>query len=111
MDIVYATEDLAGLCNDSRTAQRKLGAACAKKLRRRLDDLAAASALQVCRHLPGRCHELEGGLAGSLAMDLDGGYRLVFRPFHSPVPRKEDGGLDWGAVTSISIEAVDDYHD
>lgn len=111
MDIAFATADLAEVCNNARTAQRKLGAACAKKLRRRLDDLAAAATLEVCRKLPGRCHELKGDLAGRLAMDLDGGYRLVFQPSLEPAPTKADGGLDWGQVTSITIEAVEDYHD
>lgn len=111
VDIIYAKADLQELCNDGRVATKKLGAACAKKLRRRLDDLAAARMLAVCRVLPGRCHELKGDLAGCLAMDLDGGSRLIFRPDQEPVPTTADGGLDWSGVTRIRIVMVKDYHD
>lgn len=111
MDITFASTDLQNLCNDTRIAKKKLGADCAKKLRNRLDDLATASTLAVCRTLPGRCHELKGDRAGQLAVDLHGGFRLLFRPDHDPKPTKADGGLDWNQVTRIRVEGVQDYHD
>ncbi len=82
----------------------------AKKLRQRLADLEAASALEEMRNLPGRCHELTGNLAGHLAVDLKHPYRLIFRPDHAPTPTKADGGLDWSQVTNILITDVRDYH-
>ena len=76
-----------------------------------MNDLKAADTLAVMRHLPGYCHELKGDRAGQFSLKLDGPYRLVFVPNHDPIPRKEDGGLDWTAVTAVCIIAVEDYHD
>lgn len=111
MDIVFAEPGLAQVCNDDKAAKRAYGAAGAKKLRTRLDDLAAASNLAVMQNLPGHCHELKGDLKGQLAVNLDGGRRLVFRPAHDPIPNKEDGGLDWSRVTAVCVTQIGDYHD
>jgi len=111
VDIIFKDDALLQLCNDDRIATRKLGRECAKKLRRRLDDLDAAASLVAFRTLPGRCHELKGDLAGCLALDLHGGVRLVFQPASDPIPQKEEGGLDWSKVTWVCIVAVEDYHD
>lgn len=109
LDILFANDRLRALCNDDRKAKKELGAAGAKKLRARLDDLEAAACLEVMRPLPGHCHELKHDRAGELAVYLDGGCRLGFRPCE-PVPRKPDGGLDWTKVTSIEVVYVGDYH-
>lgn len=109
--IFFATDELKRLCDDDRTAKKKLGADGAKKLRKRLDDMKAAATLGVMRTLPGRCHELRHDLNGRLAVDLDGGRRVVFRPEHTPIPELAAGGLDWTKVTAITIESVGDYHD
>ena len=71
---------------------------------------AAAETLEDMRLLPGRCHELTGDRAGQLALDLDHLYRLIFMPFHDPIPTKADSGLDWTAVTAVVIVGVEDYH-
>jgi len=60
---------------------------------------------------PVRCHELTGDLEGLLSLDLDGPYRLYFRPAHDPPPSKPDGGLDWSKVTEVVIESVYDPHE
>jgi len=31
-------------------------------------------------------------------------------PAHNPIPTKQDGGLDWHAVTEIVIVAITDTH-
>lgn len=89
---------------------RKYGPDNAKRIRRRLDDLAAAPNLETMRTLPGRCHELTGDLLGLLALDLKHPSRLLFEPAHDPVPTKMDGGLDWAAVTAVRMLKVEDYH-
>ena len=83
----------------------------AKKLRQRLDDLKATSTLEVMRLLPGRCHELKGDRAGQVSLDLEHPYRLVFEPANDQVPRKQDGGLNWTAITAVRIIGVIDTHD
>lgn len=82
----------------------------AKLIRRRLDDLRAVETLEVMRNLPGRCHELKGNRAGQLSLDLDGPNRLIFVPYHDPIPKKPDGGLDWNGVTVIKVLGVEDTH-
>ena len=46
-----------------------------------------------------------------LSLDLDGPYRLYFRPAQDPPPAKPDGGLDWSRVTEVVIEKVYDPHE
>jgi proteic killer suppression protein len=71
-----------------------------------------AENLEEIRFLPQvRCHELKGDRQGTLSVDLDHPYRLIFEPANDPIPRKPDGGLDWTQVTVIRILAVENYHD
>ena len=111
MDILFQDQRLAKVCNNESLLIRKHGTIRAKLLRRRLDELRAAENLEILRSLPQvRCHELKGNRAGTLAVDLDHPYRLIFEPAHDPIPRKPDGGLDWAGVTAIRILSVEDYH-
>ncbi len=111
MDIIFKTEKLRKTCNDDRLRQKEYGLVRAKKIKRWLDDMQAASVLEELRYLPGRCHELTGDRKGELAVDLDHPARLIFRVADDPAPLKEDGGLDWNNVTAVEItEIVDDYH-
>lgn len=83
----------------------------ARKLNQRMKELADAQHLAVMKTIPAaRCHELSGARSGELAVDVSGNYRLVFRPNHHPLPRRDDGGLNWESVNSITIIAVVDYH-
>jgi len=59
---------------------------------------------------PERCHPLKAKREGQYAVDLVHPRRLVFKPNHDPVPRKDDGGVDLDKVTSIIIIEVVDYH-
>jgi plasmid maintenance system killer protein len=52
----------------------------AMRLDRRLQQLRAAESLDDLRHAPGRCHELIADRVGSLSLDLDHPYRVIFRP-------------------------------
>lgn len=95
--------------SDSKLSQ-SYGADLAKHIRKRLDDLDAASALEDMRTLPGRCEELSGDREGEFSVRLNGNWRLIFKPNNSPRPTKEDGGLDWTQVTAVQITDVVDYH-
>ncbi len=97
--------------NETKRLVRRHNRPRANLIRRRLDDLKAAPCLEVMRHLGGRCHELRGDRAGQLSLDLDGPYRLLFRPAHNPAPAKRDGGLDWTRVTAVILVGVVDTHD
>lgn len=109
MEIRFRDKKIRELCEKRTVAEKKLGADCARKLRARLDDLDAAT--RVTDLIAGRPHPLKGAWAGQFAVDLAGGWRLVFAPAHDPRPRRDDGSIDWSAVTIIRIEYIGDYHD
>ncbi len=109
MEIRFNDKKLRRLYEERAVAERKLGAACARKLRARLSDLEAAS---VVTELPaGNPHPLKGSRAGQYALNLAGAWRLVFAPANDPYPQYADGGIDWSKVTVVSIEYIGDYHD
>nr|MBS0038298.1 hypothetical protein [Saprospiraceae bacterium] len=83
----------------------------ARKVNQRLKELEAVDNLAIMKTLPAaRCHELKGNRRGELAVDISGNYRLIFEPKNTPIPKKDDGGLNWGEVTKIQINQVDDDH-
>ena len=109
MEIRFKDKKLRRLCEERAIAEKKLGAACARKLCARLSDLEAAS---VVTELPaGNPHPLQRDRAGQFALNLAGGWRVVFAPANDPCPRYADGGIDWSQVTIVSIEYIGDYHD
>lgn len=97
-------------CSTDAAGRRRWGADHWRVLKRRLIALAAARTLQDLQGVPGKCHQLVGDRAEQFALYLWGPYRLVFSPDHEPVPRREDGGVDWSQVTRIVILEVVDYH-
>lgn len=110
MNIKFDARRFAKEVNDSRRLVRRHGERRANLIRRRLDELRAASTLEEMRYLPAaRCHELHGNRSGQLSVDLDHPYRLIFVP-EAPVPVRDDGGLDWERVTAIVITGVEDTH-
>lgn len=112
MDIYFQGSKLERICNDQSQRIRTHGPVCAKLIGRRLDQFRVAENLNVMGSLPQvRCHELKGDRKGTLAVDLEHPYRLIFEPANDPVPRKSDGGLDWTNITAIRVLAVEDYHD
>lgn len=109
MEIDFKDGKLHDLCEKRQVARRKLGEACARKLRSRLADLVAMHA--VTDLVAGRPHPLKHDRDGQFALDLAGGVRLVFSPNHDPVPQTHDGATDWSQVTAVCIEFIGDYHD
>jgi proteic killer suppression protein len=109
LDIHFKDKKLRELCEKRAVAEKKLGAACARKLQTRLDDLDAAT--RVTDLVAGNPHPLKGDRHGQFTVDLAGGWRLVFAPRHDPCPVKDDLSIDWSRVTIISIEFIGDYHD
>ena len=110
MRIFYRNRKLQGLCENSRKAAQKLGPDSAKQLQARLIDIrAAANVAELPR--TGAPHALVGDRRGQFAMRLAGGKRLVFESGQDPVPKKEDGGIDWARITAIIVVEIGDYHD
>lgn len=109
MKISFLDRDIEELCKQHKVATRKLGAASAKKLQRRLSELFAANV--VADLVAGRPHPLERNRAGQYSVDLHGACRLVFKPARQPPPAKPDGSIDWAQVDEITIIEAVDYHD
>jgi proteic killer suppression protein len=109
VEVSFEDAGLAKTCGSAREMARKHGPVRAKKLAVRLSALRAASTLASLRGVPGRCHELTGDLAGFLSLDLDGPYRLLFRPAGAP-PLGQGGGLDWSAVDAVTVVGIADTH-
>ena len=83
----------------------------AKRIMLRLEILLQADSLaDVPTDPPPRRHMLSGDWDGHFAVDLNGNWRLVFRPNHDPLPLQDDGGLDLSQVSAIQIVDVVDYH-
>ena len=110
MELSYKTRKLEKQLTDPKEMAKAFGQ-LARKVNQRVKELADADTLAIMRTLPAaRCHELTGNRKGELAVDISGNYRLIFEPNHSPIPQKEDGGLDWDEVTKIQINQITDYH-
>ena len=109
MEVRYKDNKIRDLCEKQAVAEKKLGAASARKLMVRLVALEAAA--RVTDLVAGNPHPLKGDRLGEFALDLAGGWRLVFAPAHDPCPTRPDGGIEWSQVTIVSIEYIGDYHD
>ena len=111
MEIAFVSRKMQKVCNSEKEMRAKLGPRNAKVLQQRLAQLKAAENLADMGSVPAaRCHELSQDRKGQLAVDLVHPKRLMFEPDHAPIPRKEDGGLDWQKVTRVLVIEIADYH-
>ena len=92
MEIRFKDKQLQDLCNKRVVAVKKLGDIGARKLQTRLADIVAAS--RVTELITGSPHPLKGDRLGQFAVDLAGGWRLVFAPANEPIPRRDDASID-----------------
>lgn len=88
---------------------QRYGPERAKKLEMRLAQLRLADRLADLRSMPGRCHPLTGDLAGLLSLDLDGPYRLLFRPAGANSGRPGGTGVDWSADAVVVVGIADTH--
>ncbi len=84
----------------------------AKKVTQRMDDMQAASNLEIlCKISAANCHPLTGDRNGEWAVDISANHRIIFTIDHEPIQMKEDGGINRILVTDIVITAAgEDYH-
>ena len=109
MKINFQKEKLQKQLESDRDMTRKYGPDGARKIQARLLQLRAADCLADLTGSPGDWHELSGDRKGQIAAKLHGAFRLIFEPVE-PVPRKEDGGIDWSRVEAVQILEIADYH-
>ena len=111
MEIFYSSRKQKKTLTNSSKLVRKYGKRQAKEIETRMRQLRDAKTLADISSLPPTgCHELVGNRAGQLSLDLKHPYRLILEPANDPIPRKEDGGLDWSQVTKVLIIGVEDTH-
>jgi plasmid maintenance system killer protein len=110
VEISFKSRKLEKQLTDPKEMVKSFGR-LAGKVNQRMKDLTGADNLAIMRTIPAaRCHELTGNRKGELAVDFSGNYRMIFEPLHHPIPKKDDGGLNWEKVTKIQINEIDDYH-
>jgi plasmid maintenance system killer protein len=110
MRVGYANNKLAKMCSTEKERQKAFNE-LAKKVKLRLSQLDAVGTLADMSKIPAaKCHPLDGNLGGEFAVQLNGNYRLVFRPNHDPLPLLEDGGIDLDKITEVVVTQVGDYH-
>lgn len=111
MIVGFLDHRLKKLCEDKPSRLRVFGKTASDKLATRLDDLSAASSMEVARSLPGSWEELTGDRKGQFSCRLDKKLRLIVKPTRQPPPIKADGGLDWVAIDAVTVIEVVNYHD
>ncbi|MBF0317118.1 MAG: killer suppression protein [Nitrospirae bacterium] len=111
MEIFFRKEKTAKTMNSHAEMVKVFGERNAVFIERRMQVLRAASSLAEVPHTPPeRRHELTGKMKGFFAVDAKHPKRIVFTPYHNPIPKKDDGGIDLERITSIEIVDVEDYH-
>jgi len=110
VEISYKSRSLEKRMTDPKELSKSFGQ-LARRVNQRLNDLAGADNLAVMRTMPAaKCHELTGDRKGELAVVVSENFRMIFEPNHDPIPRKDDGGLNWEEITNIQINSIEDYH-
>lgn len=110
VEISYKTRKIEKQLTNPKERVKSFGK-LANKVIQRLEELANVDNLAIMKTLPAaNCHELRGNRKGELAVDISRNYRMIFEPNHDPIPKKEDGGLNWEDITKIQITKIEDYH-
>lgn len=111
MEILFKSKGLAKAFSSQKALCRKYGAENGKVIMNRMAVLVAAPNLAKVSNLPPeKRHELEGDRKGTFAVWLKYPFRLVFEPYHNPLPKMPNGGLDLDRISSVMILSVEDYH-
>ena len=110
MEIEFRNRREARLYNDDQRLKGTFGAAPARTIRRRLDTINAVSCAGDLWTVPGGFHPLSSDRRGQIACTVTPNKRLILLPADEPLPRLEDGGIDWSKVTRLRVLEVTDYH-
>ncbi len=112
MELVIPDKKLKRMLEDDSERRKRFGADMAKKVKVRMDSLAAADCLADFwppGSLPERCHELKADLKGKFSMDVKQPYRLLF----TVAVRSQDYDDErqrWAAIKSVEIVGIEDTH-
>ncbi len=110
MEIFYGNNKIKKQLSNATEIKKAFGNN-AKTVALRLAQIEAAVTLKVLMTVPGaKCHSLTGDMKGEWALSVSGNYRLIFQITHEPVPMNEDGSVNSGLVTQITLLRIQDYH-
>jgi proteic killer suppression protein len=107
--IEFAKSDLQTVCESDKLLKKKYGKACTKKIQNRISDLRAAACVKDLT--TGNPHPLTGNRMGQFSVCLTHGLCLLFECGISPIPKTNDGAIDWNKVTDVRITSIEDYHE
>jgi len=63
-----------------------------------------SNTLAILMSLPyANCHPLTADRKGEWAVDISRNFRIIFEIADDPVPKKEDGSIDYSSIEEISI--------
>ena len=111
MVLKFKTRKLAKKLRSNDAMRKAYGNRMARAIQTRIELLAAATSLaEVPIRPPVRLHQLKGQLSNHFAVDLVHPQRLLLVPAESPIPRRDDGGIDKERVTAITVVDIRDYH-
>jgi plasmid maintenance system killer protein len=112
VELLFRTNKLAKICSTEAEMVRKFGPDMARRLQARLTELDQATCLAEMRRLPhARAHQLIRDRDEQISFDVAHPNRLIVEVNDDPVPRLQDGGLDWGAITSLVVVEITDTHE
>lgn len=120
MQLVIRKNKLRESLEDDTKCRKRFGAEMARKIKLRMDALAAAESLADFwppNSPPERCHELKGDMAGTFSMDVKQPYRLLFKDAETAggMASKQDKQVKdekerWLAIRSVEILSIEDTH-
>lgn len=111
MEILFSSAKMAKVFSDHSALVKEYGEKLARNVGTRLLLLESVNSLVDVPFLPPiHCHPLKGDRKGLFAVDISKNYRLIFRPEHAPIPRKENGEVALERITKITILGIEDYH-
>jgi proteic killer suppression protein len=102
-------------CIENDSERRKhFGLEMAKKIKLRMDTLAAAKTLADFyppNSGPERCHELKGNLIGIFSIDVKQPYRLLFKTVENKQQSESQDTFQlWSGIDKVIIVGIEDTH-
>ena len=111
LEISFENQRLEDILSSDRESRRVYGASMSQTIQRRLGTLADAATLEEAQQRRALgLHQLRGVRAGQFAVHLENPYRMILRPNHNSIPRRQDGGIILSQVTAITVIEIVDYH-
>lgn len=110
MELLFASETLQRACTEECESDRLWGADCARVVRRRLAQLAAAESLAVFATItPAKLRALPPPHDSGFAVDVLPPLCLILEPCHDGALPSPTGSVDKAMITAVRILAVDPF--